>query len=157
MLMFNIPIFLLGVKVFGKEYGVKTIFGIIGLAFYTQLFQSLLNNVPLVDYAKGGNLLLAPIYGGLFLGSGLGTIFKFGGSTGGSDILGQVISKFTKVPVAFAMLSLDIVVIGSGILVFGIESDYMLSYLHLLLIWFLTKFLMVEVIEKWFILRVLII
>jgi uncharacterized membrane-anchored protein YitT (DUF2179 family) len=122
MLMFNIPIFLLGVKVFGKEYGVKTLFGIIGLAFYTQLFQSLLNNVPLVDYAKGGNLLLAPIYGGLFLGSGLGTIFKFGGSTGGSDILGQVISKFTKVPVAFAMLSLDIVVIGSGILVFGIES-----------------------------------
>jgi len=122
MLMFNIPIFLLGLKVFGKEYGVKTLFGIIGLAFYTQLFETLLHNTPVIDYSKGGNLLLAPIFGGLFLGSGLGIVFKFGGSTGGSDILGQVICKFFKIPVAFAMLSLDILIIGSGVLYFGIES-----------------------------------
>ncbi|MCK5779500.1 MAG: YitT family protein [Psychrilyobacter sp.] len=122
MLIFNIPIFLLGVYIFGKEYGTKTMFGIIGLAFYTQIFQTLLNNVPVVDYTKGGNLLLAPIFGGMFLGAGLGIIFRFGGSTGGSDILGQVISKFVKVPVAYAMLTLDALVIGTGILVFGIES-----------------------------------
>jgi uncharacterized membrane-anchored protein YitT (DUF2179 family) len=122
MLMLNIPIFILGIKIFGKEYGIKTLFGIIGLSFYTQLFQTLLNNTPVIDYAKGGNLLLAPIFGGMFLGAGIGIVFKFGGSMGGVDILGQVISKFTKIPVAYAMLILDVLVIGSGILLFGLES-----------------------------------
>ncbi len=122
ILIFNIPIFLLGVKVFGKEYGFKTLFGILGLAFYTQTFQELVNYTPLIDYAKGGNLLLAPIFGGMFLGSGMGLIFKFGGSMGGADILGQVISKYSKVPVAHAILILDIFVMGSGVVFFGIEK-----------------------------------
>ncbi|MGB6128955.1 MAG: YitT family protein [Psychrilyobacter sp.] len=121
ILIFNIPIFILGVKVFGKEYGFKTFFGIVGLAFYTQTFQSLLNNTSVIDYAKGGNLLLAPIFGGLFLGSGMGLIFRFGGSMGGADILGQVISKYSKLPVPHAILMLDMLVMGSGIVVFGIE------------------------------------
>lgn len=121
ILVFNIPIFILGVKIFGKEYGFKTFFGILGLAFYTQTFQTLLNNTSIVDYAKGGNLLLAPIFGGMFLGAGMGFVFRFGGSMGGADILGQVISKYSKLPVAHAILMLDILVMGSGILVFGIE------------------------------------
>lgn len=122
ILIINIPIFILGVKVFGKEYGLKTLFGIVGISLYTQIFQTLSNNTSIIDYAKGGNLLLAPIFGGLFLGSGMGLIFKFGGSTGGGDILGQVISKYTKLPVSYAILILDVLVMGSGIIVFGIES-----------------------------------
>lgn len=122
ILIFNIPIFILGVKVFGKGYGFKTFFGIVGLAFYTQTFQALLNNTSVVDYAKGGNLLLAPIFGGMFLGAGMGLIFRFGGSMGGADILGQVISKYSKLPVAHAILMLDMLVMGSGIAVFGIEK-----------------------------------
>ena len=122
ILIFNIPIFILGVKVFGKEYGFKTFFGIVGLAFYTQTFQKLLNYTSLIDYTKGGNLLLAPIFGGMFLGAGIGLVFKFGGSMGGADILGQVISKYSKLPVAHAILMLDIVVMGSGVIVFGVEK-----------------------------------
>ena len=122
ILILNIPVFILGVKVFGKEYGFKTLFGIVGLAFYTQTFQKLLNYTSLIDYTKGGNLLLAPIFGGMFLGAGMGLVFKFGGSMGGSDILGQVISKYSKIPVAHAILMLDILVMGSGVLVFGVEK-----------------------------------
>lgn len=122
ILVFNIPIFILGVKVFGKEYGFKTFFGIVGLAFYTQTFQELLNYTSVIDYAKGGNLLLAPIFGGMLLGAGIGLVFRFGGSMGGADILGQVISKYSKLPVAYAILMLDMLVMGSGIVVFGIEK-----------------------------------
>lgn len=122
ILVLNIPIFLLGVKVFGKEYGFKTLFGIVSLSFYTQTFQQLLNYTSLIDYTKGGNLLLAPIFGGMFLGSGMGLIFRFGGSMGGADILGQVVSKYSKLPIAYAILMFDIAVMGSGILVFGIEK-----------------------------------
>jgi len=122
ILVFNIPIFILGVKVFGKEYGFKTFFGIVGLAFYTQTFQELLNYTSVIDYAKGGNLLLAPIFGGMLLGAGIGLVFRFGGSMGGADILGQVISKYSKLPVSYAILMLDMLVMGSGIVVFGIEK-----------------------------------
>jgi uncharacterized membrane-anchored protein YitT (DUF2179 family) len=41
---------------------------------------------------------------------------------GGADILGQVISKYSKLPVAHAILMLDMLVMGSGIIVFGIEK-----------------------------------
>jgi len=123
MLTINIPIFLIGLKVFGKAYGFKTFFGTVMLSVYVDLIGWLVPNVgALIDFNKGANYLLAPIYGGLLVGTGIGLIMKFGGSTGGTDILAQVVHKYTKVPVGHAMMGVDFIVLSSAALIFGFEK-----------------------------------
>ncbi|MGB6129575.1 MAG: YitT family protein [Psychrilyobacter sp.] len=122
MLFINIPLFLIGVKTFGKEYGAKTLFGIIMLSFYIDLFRKFVEIDNVIDFTKGSNFLLAPLFGGILIGVGLGLILKFGGSTGGTDIIAQMVNKITKIPVGYCMMMNDTIIIISGIAIFGIEK-----------------------------------
>ena len=122
MLVINIPLFLIGIKAFGKEYGAKTLFGIIMLSFYIDLFRKFIGMDNIIDFTKGSNFLLAPLFGGILLGTGLGLILKFGGSTGGTDIIAQMVNKMTKIPVGYCMMINDTLIIISGIAIFGIEN-----------------------------------
>ena len=122
MLLINIPLFLVGVKTFGKEYGAKTLFGIIMLSFYIDLFIKFIGIDNVIDFTKGSNFLLAPLFGGILLGIGLGLVLKFGGSTGGTDIIAQIVNKITKIPMGYCMMINDTIIIVSGIAFFGIEK-----------------------------------
>jgi len=122
MLFINIPLFLLGVKTFGREYGAKTLFGIIMLSVYVDLVRSIIGVDNIIDFTKGSNFLLAPLFGGILLGSGLGLILKFGGSTGGTDIIAQIVHKITKIPLGYCMMLNDTIILVSGIAIFGIEK-----------------------------------
>lgn len=123
MLAINVPIFLAGLKIFGKAYGFKTFFGTVMLSVYVDMIGWLVPNVDmLIDFEKGSNYLLAPIYGGLLVGGGIGLIMKFGGSTGGTDIIAQILHKYTKVPVGHAMMGVDFIVLSSAALIFGFEK-----------------------------------
>lgn len=123
MLILNIPIFLFGLKIFGKIYGFKTFYGTIVLSIYVDLVNFLFPNLDLIiDYSKGGNIFLAPLFGGIITGVGMGIVMKFGGSTGGTDILGQILNKFTHIPIGYAIMIIDLFVIASASIVFGLES-----------------------------------
>jgi len=122
MLFINIPLFLVGVKTFGKEYGLKTLFGIIMLSVYVDLFIKLVGMGNMIDFTEGSNYLLAPLFGGILIGTGLGLVLKYGGSTGGTDIIAQVVNKITKIPVGYCMMINDTIIILSGIAIFGIEK-----------------------------------
>ena len=123
MLIMNIPLFLLGLKNFGKGYGLKTLYGTVALSFFVEIIDYLFPHIDtLIDYSKGGNMLLAPIYGGVVTGLGIGLVMKYGGSTGGTDIVAQVLSKYTKIPTGYAMMTVDSLVIISATFVFGWEA-----------------------------------
>lgn len=123
MLLMNIPLFIIGIKSFGKGYGLKTLYGTILLSVFVDSIEYVLPNVDkLIDYSKGGNLLLAPIYGGVITGFGIGLVMKYGGSTGGTDIVAQVLNKFTKIPTGYAMMMVDFCVIIAATIVFGWEA-----------------------------------
>ncbi|MCK5780030.1 MAG: YitT family protein [Psychrilyobacter sp.] len=122
MLLINIPLFLVGVRTFGKEYGAKTLFGIIMLSVYVDLFRKLVNINNSIDFTVGSNYLLAPLFGGILIGVGLGLVLKFGGSTGGTDIIAQMVNKVTHIPVGYCMMINDSLIIISGIAIFGIEK-----------------------------------
>lgn len=123
MLAINVPIFLLGLKVFGKAYGFKTFFGTVMLSVYVDLITYLVPDINLlIDFSKGSNYLLAPIYGGVLVGGGIGLIMKFGGSTGGTDIIAQILHKYTKISVGNAMMSVDFIVLSSAAMIFGFEK-----------------------------------
>ena len=123
MLIMNIPLFLMGIRNFGKGYGLKTLYGTIFLSFYVDMIEYIIPNIDkVIDYTKGGNMLLAPIYGGVITGFGIGLVMKYGGSTGGTDIVAQILNKFTKIPTGYAMMMVDFLVIVGATIVFGWEA-----------------------------------
>ena len=101
----NIFLLLIGIKVLGKEFIIKTLLATGSLSLFIQIFSyvpSLTNNV-----------LLAALFGGILYGCGLGLAFIAGGSTGGTDILGRLLqAKFPSMPIGKLLLIVDGMVIA---------------------------------------------
>lgn len=115
MLICNIFLLVLSYFLLGKEKTKATVLGSILLPLFIELTSHI--NVWLeLDTSQ---LLVSSVFGGVMYGFGLGMIFKAGFTTGGTDILNQIISKFGKVSIGKAMLFCDgSIVLLSG-LVFG--------------------------------------
>ncbi len=115
MLIFNVFLLVLSYFLLGKEKTKATILGSLLLPLFIELTSHI--NVWLeLDTTQ---LLVSSVFGGVMYGFGLGMIFKAGFTTGGTDILNQIIAKFGKVGIGKAMLICDgSIVLLSG-LVFG--------------------------------------
>ena len=118
-LVLNIPLLFWGVKELGPKFGVKTIIGL----FLTSAFTDLLSYTSyLVAPFWGGSAspaqepFMACLFGGALVGTGLGFVFKAKATTGGSDILAQVINKRFHTPVGQVLIMADSCVIGLGVL-----------------------------------------
>ena len=117
MLVFNIPLFIIGIKCLGKRFGIRTIFGIIAFSLFTDFFDKILH-----FQAVTNEPLLASLYGGLLMGLGIGIVFRVRGSTGGSDIVAQVFSHKGIMSAGNTFLLIDFMVISiAGIAFNGIE------------------------------------
>jgi len=109
--LINILFLILGLKVLGKKFILKTLVGISLLSVFTQLFTYL----PI--YTE--NLILAVLFGGALYGIGIGMAFAAGASTGGTDIIGRIIqSKFKSVPIGKMLLFVDGVIILISLVIF---------------------------------------
>jgi uncharacterized membrane-anchored protein YitT (DUF2179 family) len=104
----NIPLFLAGVLLLGKKFGLKTAFGTAVFPLFVLLTS---NWAPLTD-----NPLLATLFGGLGVGAGLGIVFRGRGSTGGTDVAAQILAKYTGLGLGLSVAVLDgLVIIAAGI------------------------------------------
>lgn len=113
-LAFDIPLTIIGIRVLGPRFGMKTVVGFVLTAFFNDGLTYLYGYEPLVK----GDALLSTIFGGLFLGVGLGLIFKSKATSGGTDIVGMIISKYTKMPVGQMMILVDSTIVLLGLVVF---------------------------------------
>lgn len=115
-LAINLPLFIIGVMVLGKEFGAKTLFATVGLSFF-------LKYVPYEIVTK--DLLLSAVFGGVIMGIGLGIVFKFGGTTGGTDLAGSILNKFfPSLSIATFMMLIDlVVVVAAGIVDKRVETS----------------------------------
>lgn len=68
------------------------------------------------------NILLSVIFGGILYGFGAGLVFKAGFTTGGTDIINQIISKYFHVSMGNAMLMSDGLIVLAGGFFFGITK-----------------------------------
>jgi len=114
MLIINIPLFLAGVKIMGKSFGIRTIYGIASLSLFTDLLQPHMT-------ALTNDLLLASIYGGVIGGMGLGLVFRFRGTTGGTDLIASLINYYTGISVGEGLLIADGVVVLLAGIFFNLE------------------------------------
>jgi uncharacterized membrane-anchored protein YitT (DUF2179 family) len=104
MIVINIPLFVIAWFFLGRQFGLKSFFGMILGAFLVDLFEpkklyytfdSFKNVINTEYWAFTDNILLASIAGSVLLGIGLGLIFKFRGSTGGTDIPVAILKQYT--------------------------------------------------------------
>ena len=107
-LAINIPLFIFGAKYLGKTRALRT-------AFSTLVLSISLKYLPIIPLTH--DLLLSALFGGVLTGVGLGLVFKFEGTTGGSDLAGAMLNqKFPGLSIANFMLVIDLsVVVFAGI------------------------------------------
>lgn len=115
-LAINIPLFIIGVIILGKNFGWKTLYA-------TALLSLFLKVIP--TQAVTPDLLLSSIFGGLVSGIGLGIVFKFGGTTGGTDLAGSILNKlFPSLSLSTFMMAIDVVVVAfAGIVDKKVETS----------------------------------
>jgi len=118
-LALNIPLILIGVRVLGPRFGLKTVIGMVLTSGLIDLLTLFWGNKPLVDDA-----LLSAVSGGVLIGAGLGLIFKARATTGGTDIIAQVLNKFTRLPVGQLLIFVDTAIVSLAIIAF---HDYTLA------------------------------
>ena len=121
ILFLSTPIYLLGLAVFGKEYGIRTLMGTLLLSLSTFIFDSIFPN-GIIDYSKESSLWLCTLFTGLTNGIGIGLVMRTGSNTGGTDIIAQILARYTPLGMGNALLFVDGTVILSSIFIFGIEN-----------------------------------
>jgi uncharacterized membrane-anchored protein YitT (DUF2179 family) len=113
-LTMDIPLTIIGIRILGPRFGYKTVIGFLLTALFVDGITLLYGSEPLVPDEP----LLSSIYGGVFLGVGLGLIFKSKATSGGTDIVAMIISKYTKLPVGQLLIYVDSVIVLVGLFVF---------------------------------------
>lgn len=104
----NVPILLLGLRLQGWKFIFRCLVTIVTLGVVTDLFAYF---DPITD-----NPLLASLYGGVCQGIGIGLFVKYEFSSGGTELLGRVLSRMIpvlKIPVCVGLLDAAIVVLGA--------------------------------------------
>jgi uncharacterized membrane-anchored protein YitT (DUF2179 family) len=113
-LILNIPIAILGIKILGPKFGVKTVVGFTLTSIFIDLITRLWGEAPLVEK----DALLASIFGGVTCGFGLGLIFRAKATSGGSDIIGMILAKYTRLPLGQMMIMVDSCIVIIGLIAF---------------------------------------
>lgn len=110
-LVLNIPIFIIGWYILGRETFVYTLIGTISLSVFLAIFQE----YRIVDMPLHDDLTLAALFAGVFIGVGLGIVFRFGGTTGGVDIIAKLAYKFWGWSMGKTMFIFDACVITASL------------------------------------------
>ena len=105
VIVLNIPLFLLGWKLIGGRLLVSSLYAM----FLSSVFIDLLT--PLCDWPPM-EPLLACIFGGLLMGLSMGLIFRYGATTGGTDLLARLLKlKLAWLPMGKLLLGIDLAVV----------------------------------------------
>ncbi|MCI6108224.1 MAG: YitT family protein [bacterium] len=117
----------------GKKKTKATILG----SILFPLFVSLTSDIGRIIEIDTNQLLLISVFGGVVYGFGAGMIYKAGFTTGGTDIINQIISKYLKISMGNSMLYCDGTIVLLTAFVFG-PTHFMYSIIVLYVISFMS-------------------
>ena len=122
ILVFNLPFIALGLNQLGKKFALRSAIGIGGLALVLAV-------VPFPDVTH--DLLLTAVFGGVFIGAGIGLAMRGGAVLDGTEIAALLVSRhLTLLKVSDLILVLNLVIFGAAVAVLGTEEALysMLTY-----------------------------
>lgn len=117
MLIINICLVLVGFVFLGKDFGSKTIYSSFALSGIVWFIQKI---IP-IKSSLTGDLMLELIYSIVFPAVGSAIVFNCNASTGGTDIIAKIISKFTRLDIGKTLLLSDFMIAAGAGAVFGIK------------------------------------
>ncbi len=112
----NFVLLLIALKVLGKGFGFKTVFAIVMASLFFKILPDLIPQTFIDEIAISNGKLMSAIIGGAISGVGITLTFSQGGSTGGTDIIALMITKYRNVSPGKIILYLDIIIIASSLL-----------------------------------------
>ncbi len=108
----NIPLLLLAIKARGFKFLAKTLYGTLYFSFALYFTEF----IPKIEM----DLFLVAVFGGLLDGIGLGLVFRAMGSTGGTDLIASIVTKYyPHFAIQKVLLAVDGCVIAVGLFTFG--------------------------------------
>lgn len=123
-ILINVPLIIIGWRFLGRQSLIYTIYGTGMLSLCLWVWQ----RVPLT-IALHGDLLLSALGAGIIGGFGSGLLYRYGGTTGGTDIIARIFERFRGVPMGRTLLYLDVVVLLVSLVYIDIQHmAYTLIY-----------------------------
>jgi len=126
----NAFLVLIAIKKLGASFGTKTIVNMAIISVLLTVLPKYLNKAIIDD------TFLSAVLGGIMGGVGLGLVFSQGGSTGGTDIIAMLVTKYRRISPGRVIMYCDVIIIASSwlvfhsleILVYGYVSMWVVSY-----------------------------
>jgi uncharacterized membrane-anchored protein YitT (DUF2179 family) len=112
----NFVLLAIALKVLGKGFGFKTVFAICMASLFFKILPEVISDAFIQEIAISNGKLMSAIIGGAISGLGIALTFSQGGSTGGTDIIALMITKYRNVSPGKIILYLDIFIIASSVL-----------------------------------------
>ncbi|AXK49017.1 membrane protein [Aliarcobacter trophiarum LMG 25534] len=114
MAMVSVPFLILSYIYFGKHYLFKTFIVVVLLSTFTDILKEVLKVSALTN-----DILLAAIFGGIFIGLGVGLVIKGRSSTGSTSVVGEIVAKKTKYKAAEVLLVIDAAIMFASVFVYN--------------------------------------
>ena len=105
-LLLNIPMFAIGWKLLGRLVFIYTVIGTVAVSIFLKVFM-----IYQIDIHMKDDMVLVALFAGVFIGVGLGIIFRYGGTTGGVDIIARLGHKYLGWSMGKTMFLFDALVI----------------------------------------------
>ncbi len=113
LVLVNIPFILLGFKTISKEFAIKTTLAIVGLAMVVALVP-----YPQITQDK----LLVAVFGGFFLGAGIGLAVRGGGVIDGTEVMAISIYRRFGISVGDVILIINIIIFSFAAYLLSVET-----------------------------------
>lgn len=130
MWVLNIPLYLWGLKELGNKFAFRTFYSFTFNSFFIDFltggipgFRWLrLQDSETIQQLLHGDFFFCVLLGCIFLGIGLGIIFKFKGTTAGSDIVAAILNKHFGIKPGTGIMMIDFFVISFAGIVIGMKG-----------------------------------
>ncbi len=141
MMIINVILLVLALALISKDFFLKTLYCAIAYPIYTFLFGELARIVKFtellpIESSNIGGMLIIVLFSALLSGVSIGIAIKYGASTGGIDIIEQIMFKYFNVPYSATLFVCD----GITILIASILAKNLLPICYgTIYVWLMGK------------------
>lgn len=109
-LIINVGLLIAGTIILGNAFGLKTVYAIF---LASAMFKILPEIQWITEFSNIEDTLINAVLGGSLTAIGISWIFAQGGSTGGTDIIALIVSKYREISLGKVFLYCDLLIVGS--------------------------------------------
>ena len=119
----NVALLITALFILGKGFGFKTVYAVAAVSLGLSVVPGIIPQEFIQTIAIDNGKLMSTIMGGIMCGVGIGVSISQGGSTGGTDIVALIINKYRNISPGRVILSLDVFILLSSLLVPSYTAD----------------------------------